>query len=216
MKEKLNINESDRELEDLLSPKCEFHVSPGFKERVMNEARAIKDIPAGKPSPRKWGWSVVAAASVIAAIMLSALYFTDRVSNDKQILVAKETTSVSDSPAKESETTLLAERTVKKKKQTSQKSTKRKTTKNRKTSKPRRHSLKEGGQSQVPTIIEGEMPMKETESSLEPEEVRERIIERRRNEDIAFIDCMRDEIRRVDDYLARLSGDINIGDGSYQ
>lgn len=209
MKEKLNINESDWELEDLLSPKCEFHVSPGFKDRVMNEAQAMKDIPAGKPSPRKWGWSVAAAASVIAAIMLSALYFTDRVSDDKQILVAKETTTVSDSPAKESEMTLFAERTVKKK-QTSQKSTKLKSTKKRKTSKPRRHKHKEETTDQAPSAIKGALPMGESKSSLEPEDIRKRLVERQRNEDIAFIDRMRVEVNANEEYISRLMASQNI------
>ncbi|MDE6770363.1 MAG: hypothetical protein K2J78_11630 [Muribaculaceae bacterium] len=50
------------DIESLLSPKCDFHVSAGFKDRVIKEAQAV-------PKRRRWLLPWVASVGIAAAIV---------------------------------------------------------------------------------------------------------------------------------------------------
>ena len=54
------------------------------------------------------------------------------------------------------------------------------------------------------------MPMVNKEESLDPDEVRTRLIESRRNAEIAYIERMRDEIEANQAYISQLMAEENV------
>ena len=59
-------------------------------------------------------------------------------------------------------------------------------------------------------VTEGEMPMVNKDESLDPDEVRSRLIESRRNAEIAYIERMRDEIEANQAYISQLMAEENV------
>ncbi len=66
MKEKRKTYMADEDIEDLLSPKCDFHASPGFMDRVIAEAEAYS---ARRQRRRLW-WMYSGAAAAVAALVV--------------------------------------------------------------------------------------------------------------------------------------------------
>ena len=73
MMEEKNKHFTDREIEELLSPRCDFRTSPGFVEKVMDEARA--SVPRRR---RPLAWLAYAgAAAAVAAMIVTAVSVCD-------------------------------------------------------------------------------------------------------------------------------------------
>lgn len=66
MNEERKTYMADEDIEDLLSPKCNFHPSPGFMERVIAEAEAYS---ARRRRHRLW-WMYSGAAAAVAALVV--------------------------------------------------------------------------------------------------------------------------------------------------
>lgn len=207
------IYDDDLDLKNILSPRCEFHVSPGFKDRVMKEARSI-------PKRHRYRWifyitSSVAAATVAIAV-ITALYFrypdtpletpqitatienqtrtpadTNKINTQTQLLVA----STEADPEKEQVAKIIP--------------TMKNHSRRAKASKP--IILEEDFTETNPQpVTEGEMPMINREKSLDPDEVRARLIESRRNSEIAYIEQVRDKIEANQAYIAQLMSEENV------
>lgn len=63
-------NYSIDQLEDMLAPRQEFHVSRDFTARVMEAAKAGMEAPVRRQSRLHWAWTAAAAATVAAVIMV--------------------------------------------------------------------------------------------------------------------------------------------------
>ncbi len=74
MKEERPTYMSEEDIEDLLSPKCDFHASPGFMERVMAE---IESDAAPKPRHRAW-WRYSAASAAVAALIVATILIASK------------------------------------------------------------------------------------------------------------------------------------------
>lgn len=191
---------SEDDIEKLLAPRCEFHISAGFKGKLMQEANSIP-----KKNSRKWitlAVSITAAASV-AIIVFTALYFyLNESKEDTPVIATSELTAApSDTVSVKNQSALCAnaqelknEAPVTLNPQSQHRTTKLKTRK--------RHE--QPVEAQNSPITEGEMPMISKDDSMDPEEVRLRLLETRRNAEIAYIDRMRDEIEANQAYIEQL------------
>ena len=70
MNEERKTYMADEDIEDLLSPKCDFHTSPEFMERVIAEAEAYS---ASRRKHRLWRMYYGAAAAVAALVVITIL-----------------------------------------------------------------------------------------------------------------------------------------------
>lgn len=191
---------SEDDIEKLLAPRCEFYISAGFKEKLMQEANSIP-----KKNSRRWiplAVSLTAAASV-AIIIFTALYFYLHESKeDMPVIVATESTvTPSDTVSVKNSPALYANAQEQKNEapvtinpQSQHRTAQVKT--------QQRHE--QPIEAQNMTITEGEMPMISKDDSMDPEEVRLRLLETRRNAEIAYIDRMRDEIEANQAYIEQL------------
>lgn len=211
--DKNKIHDDDLDLEDILSPRCEFHVSSGFKDRVMSEARSI-------PMRRRHRWipyltSSVAAATV-AIVVMTTLHFSKTntpveapqitATIENQSPIQSDTIKISPKPQ------LLAAiiQAHPEKEQVSKMiPTKKNHSRRAKSSKPIILEEEHTGADPQP-ITEGEMPMINRKESLDPDEVRVRLIESRRNAEIAYIERMRDEIEANQAYISQLMTEENV------
>lgn len=66
MNEERKTYMEDEDIEDLLSPKCDFHPSPGFMERVLAEAETYS---SRKRRHKRW-WVYSGAAAAVAALVV--------------------------------------------------------------------------------------------------------------------------------------------------
>ena len=195
------------DLDVLLSPRCDFHVSQGFKQRLMAEAVSTK-----KRHRRRWlPLALTSAAASIAIIAIPLALF--RHSNETTSTLPPATTArveipelpQADTTAQNPAHELIAE-TIK---PGHEKPNIRKTS-------PKSHHLSgihSDQQSSKEAVaedtkknqaIEGEMPMGCRNKSIDPEEVRVRRMETRRNAEMAYIERMRDEIEATRAYIAQL------------
>ncbi len=67
MNEERKTYMADEDIEDLLSPRCDFHTSPGFMERVIAEAEAYS--AQRRKSRLWWMWSGAAAAVAVLVVI---------------------------------------------------------------------------------------------------------------------------------------------------
>ena len=76
MDRKENIPKEDRNIEDMLRPRCEFHASKELYARIISEA---KKQPYRKPWYKKWKAISTTAAAVAAIIVgaVAAIYLTE-------------------------------------------------------------------------------------------------------------------------------------------
>ncbi|MDE6787091.1 MAG: hypothetical protein K2J46_08655, partial [Muribaculaceae bacterium] len=83
------IYDNDLDLEDILSPRCEFRVSSGFKDRVMSEARSIQK---HRRHGRILYFASSVAAATVAIVVFATLHFskTDTPIEAPQIAVTTE------------------------------------------------------------------------------------------------------------------------------
>lgn len=211
--DKKKTYDDDLDLEKILSPRCEFRVSSGFKDRVMAEAHSI-------PKRRRLlripyiAYSVAAAA--VAIIVMTTLHFRkpDTAVEMPQITATTENqaTIPSDTIKINPKTQLLAATTQEdaaKGKVSKTIPTKKDRTLQYKSSKPIILEEELTGADPQP-VTEGEMPMINREKSLDPDEVRSRLIEIRRNAEIAYIEQVRDEIEANQAYIAQLMNEENV------
>lgn len=212
MNEERKTYMAEEDIEDLLSPKCDFHTSPGFMERVMAEAQAVS-------KRRRFRRILIAASSVAASVaawvILTCTLFHDKEAHSEMPIAAADLESpaltTTDTLHKTISSELIAESTPLKinisvvPKKTSTKSA---------ISQGQSLSLsvKEevSDESRPHMVIEGAMPMIGQEKSLNPDEVRTGLIETRRNAEIAFIEQMRDEIEANQAYIAQLMKEENV------
>ncbi|MDE7346429.1 MAG: hypothetical protein K2N48_06785 [Muribaculaceae bacterium] len=192
------------DLEDILSPRCEFKVSSGFKERVMSEALSI-------PKHRRYRLIPYLTATVAAAaatiVIITALHFikTDTSAETPNITAAIENKTpiksdtlqfvpelLADTPPAQHEKERVAKSVPAKKKQA------------QKSSSARPVFAKDSSSGNIQPVTEGEMPMVNKERSLDPDEVRNRMLDIRRNAEIAYIESIRDEIDANQAYIAQL------------
>ena len=203
----------DLDIEDILSPRCEFKVSSDFKDRVMSEAHSVI-----KHRRNRWILyltSSVAAASV-AIVVMTTLHFrkTDTLTQTSQITatIENQTPTPADTIKITPQKQLLAATTqaFPEKEQVSKLiPTKKNQSRQAKSSKPiiSEENLTE---TEPQPVTEGEMPMVNKEESLDPDEVRTRLIELRRNAEIAYIERMRDEIEANQAYISQLMTEENL------
>ncbi|MDE6696422.1 MAG: hypothetical protein K2K25_06040 [Muribaculaceae bacterium] len=212
MIEKKQIHTEDINIEQHLTPRCEFRVSPDFKNRVMAEARSIQ-----KHKRRRWVpyLAFSGAAAAVAIIIMVTLQIHKMDSNEETPQVTAANTiqplTQSDSLKMNRNIPLLAESTQDdSEKKTVTKTTHRKRERARKTKSAEHMMLDLPEEPDSQHVTEGEMPMNNRETSLDPDEVRTRLIENRRNADIAFIERMRDEIEANQAYIAQLMTEENV------
>ena len=207
------IYDDDLDLEDILSPRCEFKVSSDFKDRVMSEAHSVR-----KHRRNRWILyltSSVAAASV-AIVVMTTLHFrkTDIPTETSQITatIENQIPTPADTIKITSQNQLLAATTQDnsiKEKVPKLIPTKNNRLRQPKTSKP--IILEENlTETEPQPVTEGEMPMVNKEESLDPDEIRTRLIETRRNAEIAYIERMRDEIEANQAYISQLMTEENV------
>ena len=207
------IYDDDLDLEDILSPRCEFHVSSGFKDRVMTEARSVRK---QRRNHRILYFTSSVAAATVAIVVMTTLYFgkTDIPTETPQITatIENQTPTSADTIKIPPQNQLLAAtiQDFPEKEQVSRLiPTKKNHSRQPKSSKPiiLEENLTETEPQQV---TEGEMPMVNKEESLDPDEIRTRLIESRRNAEIAYIERMRDEIEANQAYISQLMAEENV------
>ncbi|MDE6561961.1 MAG: hypothetical protein K2K75_11325 [Muribaculaceae bacterium] len=207
------IYDEDLDIEDILSPRCEFKVSSDFKDRVMTEARSIRH-------HRRYRWipylTATVAAAVVAIVIITAFHFskTDTAAETPQITakIENQTPTPADTIKITPQKQLLAATTqaFPEKEQVSKLiPTKKNQSRQAKSSKP--IILEENlTETEPQPVTEGEMPMVNKEESLDPDEIRTRLIETRRNAEIAYIERMRDEIEANQAYISQLMTEENV------
>ena len=203
----------DLGIENQLKPKCEFHVSSGFKERVMAETRVIS-----KHRRRHWIFPAaasVAAVAVAVIAILAVFHLPDKKTHTdkKNVITSVETQSLTpeDTINKNIQSEFIAKATpVKQTQSTTDKSSpgekavsrrqKRSQSPNEDKTRNMRHI--EATEGAMPMVINNEFP--------DPDEVRTRLIESRRNAEIAYIEQMRDEIEANQAYISQLMTEENL------
>lgn len=211
MKKDPEIFDDDLDLENLLKPRAEFRVSPAFKQKVMAEAKVIPI-----RSRRRWMPLAISSAAAIAMlVILTAVYFHSSVSPTSQqhttAAIEKKLPAPGESLNKEDQTLLIAEAApVINKEKASQKRTKRKKPATKAVSATTDITNPSVQESKPQPVSEGEMPMISREKPQEPNEVRTRIIETRRNAEIAYIERMRDVIEANQAYIKQLMAEANV------
>ncbi|MDE6637350.1 MAG: hypothetical protein K2K32_03835 [Muribaculaceae bacterium] len=212
MIEKKQIHTEDINIEQHLTPRCEFHVSSDFKDRVMAEARSIR-----KRHRRRWvpylAFSGAAAAVAIIVMVTIQIYKMGSNAETPQVTATNtiQPSTPSDSLKMNRNIPLLAETTPDNyEKETLSETIHQKRERVRKTKSAEPTMLDLPEESDPQPVTEGEMPMTNKETSLDPDEVRSRLIETRRNADIAFIERMRDEIEANQAYIAQLMTEENV------
>ncbi len=202
---------SESEIENLLAPRCGFHVSAEFQEKLLNEVAAQK-----KSQRRKFPLGAIfSAAAVCALVVLTAILFIGRSSLETQteplaeIHTGVSTSQVTEKISPADITELPAtkhDETVPVKKAPSSSSIANASNKR----KPRHveKALPGVEERQKP---EGEMPIASDESQgdPDPDEVRQQLLTSRRNAEIAYIDRMRSEIEETQDYIGRYMSLVN-------
>ncbi|MDE5997158.1 MAG: hypothetical protein K2G77_02990 [Muribaculaceae bacterium] len=203
---------TEEDIENLLSPKCDFHASPGFMERVMTEAQAV--------SKRRRLRKILLAASSVAAAVAVLLILNDILHHDKETYSEMPIATVDpESPALTATDTLhkticselIAESTPTK--INISVVPKKTATKSAILQEPSlSQSVKENvsDKTEPYVVTEGAMHMINPDKSLDPNEVRTGLIETRRNAEIAFIEQMRDEIEANQAYIAQLMKEENV------
>lgn len=211
--DKNKIYEDDLELEDILRPRCEFRVSTGFKDRVMAESLSIRKRQRRRRIPYL---ALSGAAAAVAIVVMITLDFHKMDPNVEtpQISAAFEnqTSSPSDSLEMNPRTQLLADVSqTNSKKETVSKTIPKKKNRTLQTESSKPPIMEEEViETDTQAVTEGEMPMTNKETSLDPDEVRTRLIETRRNAEIAFIERIRDEIEANQAYVAQLMSEENV------
>lgn len=211
--DKYKTYDDDLDLENILSPRCEFRVSSGFKDRVMLEARAI---PKRRRYRRIIYLTSSVAAATVAIVVMTTLHFHK---TDTAVEMPQITATIEDQSPTQSDTIkmnpkpqLLAAITQAdpEKGQVSKMIlTKKNQSRRSKSSKPIILEEEHPGADPQP-VTEGEMPMINREKSLDPDEVRARLIETRRNAEIAYIEQVRDEIEATQAYISQLMTEENV------
>lgn len=211
--DKYKTYDDDLDLENILSPRCEFRVSSGFKDRVMLEARAI---PKRRRYRRIFYLTSSVAVATVAIVVMTTLHFRK---TDTAVEMPQITATIEDQSPTQSDTIkmnpipqLLAAITQAdpEKEQVSKMIlTKKNRSRRAKSSKPIILEEEHTGADPQP-VTEGEMPMINREKSLDPDEVRARLIESRRNAEIAYIERMRDEIETTQAYISQLMTEENV------
>ncbi|MDE6521246.1 MAG: hypothetical protein K2L17_00370 [Muribaculaceae bacterium] len=205
------INNEDLDLEDILSPRCEFRVSSGFKDRVMSEARSIQK---HRRHRRILYFASSVAAATVAIVVFATLHFskTDTpieapqiaVTTEKQNPTPSDTIKINPMP----QLLAAAPQAAPEKGQVYKKNpTKKNHSRRAKSSHP--IILESTMVTDARLVTEGEMPMVNKDESLDPDEVRSRLIESRRNAEIAYIERMRDEIEANQAYISQLMAEEN-------
>ena len=191
---------SDDDIEKLLAPRCEFHVSAGFKEKLMQEAKSL-------PEKHKRKWipfaAFTAAAASVAIVIFTALHFFNAKPTVVGPIIVAETSAatLSDADSKKNPSELYANvQEVKDEPPVTIKTKPRNKTEKTKT----KANNKQSSETRIQPVTEGEMPMISKDDSMDPEEVRLRLLETRRNAEIAYIDRMRDEIEANQAYIGQL------------
>ncbi len=77
MNEERKTYMEDEDIENLLSPKCDFHPSPGFMERVLAEAEA-ETYSSHKRRHKLW-WVYSGAAAAVAALVVITILIDNKV-----------------------------------------------------------------------------------------------------------------------------------------
>lgn len=201
---------SDEDIEDLLSPKCDFHASPGFMERVMVEAQAVSK---RRRLRRIFLAASTAAAAVTALVIMTVIFHHDKETHPEvaNVTASLETPALPDTLHKIISSELIAESTPANIKISAVHQMN--TTKSAVTQEPSLIlSVKEelSDETKPLVVTEGAMPMTVQEKTLDPDEVRTGLIETRRNAEIAFIEQMRDEIEANQAYIAQLMNEENV------
>ncbi|MDE6480437.1 MAG: hypothetical protein K2L45_09210 [Muribaculaceae bacterium] len=212
MNEERKTYMSDEDIECLLSPKCDFHTSPGFMERVLAEAHVVSK---RRRLRRIFLSASSSAAAVALLVMVTVIFHHDKKTHSEvaNVSASLETPvpALSDTLHKIISSELFAE--SKPTKINISSVSKKSTTKSAILQKPSlMQSMKEevSDESEPHAVTEGAMPMINQEKSLDPDEVRIRLIETSRNAEIAFIEQMRDEIESNEAYIAQLMDEENV------
>lgn len=212
MNEDPEIFDDDLELENILKPRAEFRVSPTFKQRVMEEAKAM---PAR--SHRRWiPFVVSSAAAAIASIVILFVWIFRSPEDpaDGQPVTASVKIPAhahSDTLNQVANSPLIAEASTPiQSKVNPQSGTAKKKSVSKSHSSPRSIS-REGIEISKPLkVTKGEMPKIGRDGPLNPDEVRAHLLETRRNAEIAYIEQIRDEIEANQAYIAQLMAEVNV------
>ena len=202
----------EMDIENILSPKCNFRTSPGFMERVMAEAEAV----SRRRRLRRIFLSASSSAAAVALfVMVTAIFHHDKKTHSE---VATVTTSL-ETPVPDLSDTLhniISSELIAESKPANNRIS---TVPTKSTTKSvilqetyLSQSVKEGvtNEPDIHVGTEGEMHMIKQEKSLDPDEVRIRLIETSRNAEIAFIEQMRDEIEANQAYITQLMDEENV------
>ena len=204
----------DKDIESLLRPRCGFKVSPDFKERVMAEARSL-------PEPRRHRWvkpvvSTAAAAAIISALIMTIIHLQslDIAGDDTPATASVEfPTQPTHAPApvdtiREKRSTILIADIPNTKKENIPSRTKPEPSGH---PTPQHHDTEENAHEATgQTAAEGELPRIHRESTLDPDRVRHRLLETRRNEKIANLEHLREDFEHHKARMEKLMTDQNI------
>lgn len=204
------IRTEDQDIERLLAPRCEFRVSSGFKERVMANAQTITK----RRRPRRIpiiATSAAAVAAIAIAIIAYLHFFNNGISgNTTDVKASVETPAPipSDTIMTHNNSEYLADATTTQAEKTEEISaavpTRKRKANNQRARTTNDEATTESAETELRVGTEGEMRQLQKDDSMDPDEIRVRMIESRRNAEIAYLDRMRDEIETNRIYVAQL------------
>lgn len=206
------IYDDDLDLEDILSPRCEYRVSSGFKDRVMSEARYIQK---KRRHRRIFYFTSSVAAATVAIVVMATMHFRKSDTPVETTLIMatieNKTATPSDTIKINSRPQLLAAAPrADLEKEPVSKIIQTKKDNSRRTKTSNLIILETTKETYSQQVAEGEMPMINKEESLDPDEIRSRLIESRRNSELAYIEQVRDEIEANQAYISQLMTEENV------
>lgn len=204
------LDYEDIDISNLISPRCDFHVSPGFKQKLMEEVKAM---PRHHPRLRWLPPATVAAAAVAALVVFSLFHFRDLVAPvENPSFIATRDIPISDNSLKRDETVLtVTESSLPKQKKRSFRKSKPTKRLSSDTVLISQSVYNENSKEIRPQpVTEGEMPLISEERLRDPDEMRVRLIARHRNAEIAYIESIRDEIAANHAYIKQLISETDV------
>lgn len=212
MNEERKTYMADEDIENLLSPKCVFHTSPGFMERVIAEAQAVSK----RRKRRRILFAATSAAAAVAVLVILTVIIHDgKEAHSEMPIVTSNLETPALAPAdtlyESTSSELITEAAppnIKISADPKMSPTKSVIIKEPHLSQSVIEEVKD--ESELYAVTEGEMPMINRKKSLDPDEVRARLIETRRNAEIAYIEQVRNEIEANQAYIAQLMNEENV------
>ncbi|MDE6341167.1 MAG: hypothetical protein K2K93_02520 [Muribaculaceae bacterium] len=212
MTEDNKLRTEEKDIERLLAPRCEFRVSSGFKERVLAQAQTQNMTKRRRPRRIPIIATSAAAVAAIAIAIIAYLHFF----NYGISAVTTGVTASVETPAPIPSDTIMTQhhseyladasttRAVKTE-ETSAGSQKRNSkTHNQRTRSSNDDATTKSTETEPRGGTEGEMRQLKKDDSMDPDEIRVRMIESRRNAEMAYLDRMREEIETNRIYVAQL------------